>query len=68
MKRLKIQFPGEEGIDYGGLTREWLALLNKSVFNPDFGLFQTSANGRNTILENYFGLDPFFKASWLKPT
>lgn len=26
-------------LDYGGLKREWLSLLNKEIFNPDFGLF-----------------------------
>lgn len=38
-KQIKISFKGEDGIDYGGLTKEWLALLNKEVFNPDYGLF-----------------------------
>ena len=28
----------------GGLTREWLSLLVKEVFNPDMGLFKASEN------------------------
>lgn len=28
----------------GGLTREWLSLLVKEVFNPDYGLFKASEN------------------------
>ncbi|KAL4482579.1 hypothetical protein ABPG72_005822 [Tetrahymena utriculariae] len=47
VKQIKIQFKEEDGIDYGGLTREWLALLSKEVFNPDYGLFQLSANKRS---------------------
>ena len=44
LRPLKIVFEGEEGIDYGGITREWLSLLNKEVFDPNFGLFKLSAN------------------------
>ncbi|EGR34353.1 E3 ubiquitin-protein ligase, HECT-domain, putative [Ichthyophthirius multifiliis] len=47
LKQIKIQFKEEDGIDYGGLTKEWLALLGKEVFNPDYGLFQLSANKRS---------------------
>ncbi|ESO02744.1 hypothetical protein HELRODRAFT_112481 [Helobdella robusta] len=39
-KRLLVKFKGEEGIDYGGIAREWLSLLSKEMFNPAFGLFQ----------------------------
>lgn len=42
---LKIKFEGEIGIDYGGVTREWITLLIKNLINPDFGLFSLSANG-----------------------
>lgn len=47
MKQVKIQYNNEEGIDYGGLTKEWLSLLGKDVFNPDFGLFKMAANKRS---------------------
>jgi len=36
-----VSFENEEGSDYGGVTREWLSLLNKNLFNPDFGLFMS---------------------------
>lgn len=36
---LKIQFEGEIGLDYGGVSREWLTLLVKAIINPDLGLF-----------------------------
>lgn len=36
-KGLKINFKGEEGIDAGGLRKEWFLLLVREVFNPDHG-------------------------------
>ncbi|KAK8129405.1 ubiquitin protein ligase E3 [Apiospora kogelbergensis] len=38
-KGLRIEFRGEEGIDAGGLRKEWFLLLVREVFNPDHGLF-----------------------------
>jgi E3 ubiquitin-protein ligase HECTD2 len=36
-KGLRIIFRGEEGIDAGGLRKEWFLLLIREVFNPDHG-------------------------------
>ncbi|OAA70466.1 hect [Cordyceps fumosorosea ARSEF 2679] len=38
-KGLRIKFRGEEGIDGGGLRKEWFQLVIRDVFNPDFGMF-----------------------------
>ncbi|SPO05769.1 related to E3 ubiquitin protein ligase [Cephalotrichum gorgonifer] len=38
-KSLRITFSGEEGIDHGGLRKEWFLLLVREVFNPDNGMF-----------------------------
>ncbi|ORY64454.1 uncharacterized protein BCR38DRAFT_343583 [Pseudomassariella vexata] len=38
-KGLRIEFDGEEGVDAGGLRKEWFLLLVREVFNPDHGLF-----------------------------
>ncbi|RYO81986.1 hypothetical protein DL764_009684 [Monosporascus ibericus] len=38
-KALRIEFRGEEGVDAGGLRKEWFLLLVREVFNPDHGLF-----------------------------
>ncbi|KAJ2515057.1 putative E3 ubiquitin-protein ligase [Coemansia sp. RSA 1939] len=38
-KRLKIEFVGEEGIDAGGLTKEWFMLLVRELLNPMYGMF-----------------------------
>jgi E3 ubiquitin-protein ligase HECTD2 len=36
-KALRIVFTGEEGVDAGGLRKEWFLLLVREVFNPDHG-------------------------------
>ena len=36
-KGLRIIFKGEEGVDAGGLRKEWFLLLVREVFNPDHG-------------------------------
>lgn len=36
-KGLRIAFQGEEGVDAGGLKKEWFLLLVREVFNPDHG-------------------------------
>jgi E3 ubiquitin-protein ligase HUWE1 len=40
-----VTFSGEEGIDAGGLTREWYSVLAKDVFNPGYCLFSPTADG-----------------------
>ena len=39
--RLTVQFQGEEGVDAGGLTREWYQLLSRVVFDKGALLFTT---------------------------
>ncbi|MBN3294049.1 ITCH ligase, partial [Polypterus senegalus] len=39
-RRLWIIFPGEEGLDYGGVAREWFFLLSHEVLNPMYCLFE----------------------------
>ena len=43
-KRLMLKFKGEEGLDYGGVAREWLYLLSHEMLNPYYGLFQYRYN------------------------
>ncbi|KAJ5543446.1 hypothetical protein N7461_009449 [Penicillium sp. DV-2018c] len=38
-KGLRVEFLGEEGIDAGGLRKEWFLLLVREIFDPDHGLF-----------------------------
>lgn len=45
-KKLKIQFVGEEGVDEGGVQKEWFQLLVKQIFSADFGMFTEDVETR----------------------
>lgn len=49
-RRLYIIFRGEEGLDYGGVAREWFFLLSHEVLNPMYCLFEY-ANKSNYSLQ-----------------
>ena len=42
--RLNVHFQGEEGIDAGGLTREWYQLLSRVIFDKGSLLFTIGGN------------------------
>jgi len=42
--RLTVHFVGEEGIDAGGLGREWYVILAREMFNPNYVLFTPTAD------------------------
>lgn len=50
--KLWIEFFGETGLDYGGVTREWFFLLSHQIFNPYYGLFEYSATDNYTLQIN----------------
>ena len=43
--RLQITFVDEEGVDAGGLSREFFAILAKEMFNPNYALFMSTEDG-----------------------
>lgn len=47
-----VKFKGEEGLDYGGIAREWLHLLSREMLNPQYGLFQYSRDDQYTLQIN----------------
>ena len=54
-KGLRIEFVGEDGVDAGGLRKEWFLLLCREVFDPLYGIFSLSpprrdANGKECLL------------------
>lgn len=51
-KRLMVKFKGEEGLDYGGVAREWLYLLSHEMLNPYYGLFQYTRDDIYTLQIN----------------
>ncbi|KAF1803048.1 hypothetical protein V8B55DRAFT_1502034 [Mucor lusitanicus] len=58
-KRLMIKFEGEDGLDYGGLSREFFFLLSHEMFNPFYCLFEYSAHDNYTLQINpHSGINP----------
>ncbi|KAI6114349.1 hypothetical protein F5141DRAFT_706205 [Pisolithus sp. B1] len=58
-KRLVIRFDGEDGLDYGGVSREWFFLISHEVFDPSYGLFQYSTHDNYTLQINWLsGINP----------
>ncbi|KAI8342036.1 E3 ubiquitin-protein ligase RSP5 [Chlamydoabsidia padenii] len=51
-KRLMIKFDGEDGLDYGGLSREFFFLLSHQMFDPFYCLFEYSAHDNYTLQIN----------------
>ena len=46
-KKFLISFDQEEGIDAGGITKEWFLLLSKEIFNANYALFIQGPKGIN---------------------
>lgn len=44
-KRLSVIFHGEEGVDAGGVTREWYSVLAREIFNENYALFRSTHDG-----------------------
>jgi E3 ubiquitin-protein ligase HUWE1 len=57
--KLSIRFYDEEGVDAGGVTREWLQILARQMFDPNNALFQPCAADKLTYQPN--------KNSWVNP-
>ena len=36
-KQLVVEFEGEQGIDEGGVSKEFFQLIVEEIFNPDYG-------------------------------
>ena len=54
--QLKVKFKGEQGIDMGGLRKEWLRVIATSMFNENYALFMKTDSGLyhpNPLSENY---------------
>ncbi|CAH1185539.1 unnamed protein product [Phyllotreta striolata] len=47
--KLCVIWDNEEGLDYGGPSREFFFLLSRELFNPYYGLFEYSANDTYTV-------------------
>lgn len=52
-KQLVVEFVGEQGIDEGGVSKEFFQLIVEEIFNPDYGMFTCQ---------------PDSQAMWFSPT
>ncbi|KAL7799741.1 hypothetical protein V8C37DRAFT_89902 [Trichoderma ceciliae] len=50
--KLNIRFNGEEGVDAGGVTREWFQVLARQMFDPNYALFIPVSSDRTTFHPN----------------
>jgi len=62
--KLNVTFQGEEGIDAGGVSREWYAVMAQEIFNPNLALFvQVPEQGTtfqpnpNSVVQSDRGVD-----------
>jgi hypothetical protein len=51
-RRLFIKFEGEEGLDYGGMSREWFLSLSEAILSPSLHLFRKTASHHYLIERN----------------
>ncbi|KAL1508843.1 hypothetical protein ABEB36_003674 [Hypothenemus hampei] len=50
-KQLVVEFEGEQGIDEGGVSKEFFQLVIEEIFNPDYAMF-TMQNETRTVWFN----------------
>lgn len=43
-KQLYVEFEGEQGVDEGGVSKEFFQLVVEEIFNPDIGMFTYDEN------------------------
>jgi len=41
-RRLSVKFEGEQGLDFGGMSREWLTDLSQVILNEKYNLFRSA--------------------------
>ncbi|XP_014207550.1 ubiquitin-protein ligase E3A [Copidosoma floridanum] len=47
-KQLVVEFEGEQGVDEGGVSKEFFQLVVEEIFNPDYGMFTTQEDTQTT--------------------
>lgn len=44
---VQVQFVGEEGVDEGGVQKEFFQLVVKNIFDPEYGMFSYEEETRS---------------------
>jgi hypothetical protein len=47
----RFEFLGEEGVDAGGVKREWFYLISEALLDPDGGLWKSCGGGNQMCLQ-----------------
>ncbi|CAK9787037.1 hypothetical protein CC85DRAFT_263373 [Cutaneotrichosporon oleaginosum] len=50
--KINVKFINEDGVDAGGVTREWYHVLAQQIFDPDYALFEPCAADNQTYQPN----------------
>lgn len=58
-KQLVVEFVGEQGIDEGGVSKEFFQLIVDEIFNPAFGMFVQQEETNNMWYDYIFKLIVF---------
>ena len=51
--KLKVKFQGEQGVDEGGVRKEFFLLFIRQIFDPDYGMFNYNKNTRFYWFNHY---------------
>ena len=58
--KLKVKFKGEDGIDEGGVRKEFFILLIRQIFDPNYGMFSYNKKTR-LYWFNHYSFEPKIK-------
>ncbi len=52
MNKLSVKFLSEDGVDAGGLTREFYQSMSREMFNPNYSLFIPTNDNKSVFQPN----------------
>ncbi|OHT15702.1 ubiquitin ligase [Tritrichomonas foetus] len=55
LKTLRVVFEGEQGVDVGGVSREFFYLVCNDIFSPKYGMFSETPNGKFWFTSPFIG-------------
>ena len=58
--KLKVKFTGEQGVDEGGVRKEFFILLIRQIFDPNYGMFSYNKKTR-LYWFNHYSFEPKIK-------
>ena len=58
--KLKVKFTGEQGVDVGGVRKEFFILLIRQIFDPNYGMFSYN-NKTRLFWFNHHSFEPKIK-------